>query len=203
MGNKPEELEATRLLESYDLLAITETWWDESHDWSEAIDGYRLFKRDRQGRSGGGIGLYIKQWTDCEKLSLKNSHEQAESLWIMEQVFLEATLRLMEMIQDSQYGFTKGKYRLTNLLAFYGGMIAPVDKEDLQWIEYTLRKFADDTKFSGAVGMPEGQDDIQRGLERLEKQAHVNLMVNKAKCKVLHMSRGNPWYRISTGWGRE
>ena len=47
MGNNLEELEATVLLESYDLVAITETWWDESHDWSVAIDGYRLFRRDR------------------------------------------------------------------------------------------------------------------------------------------------------------
>ena len=30
MGNKQEELEAIVLLESYDLIAITETWWDES-----------------------------------------------------------------------------------------------------------------------------------------------------------------------------
>ena len=47
MGNKPEELEATVLLERYDLVAITETWWDESHVWSVAVDGYRLFRRDR------------------------------------------------------------------------------------------------------------------------------------------------------------
>ncbi|KAK4807081.1 hypothetical protein QYF61_018422 [Mycteria americana] len=81
MGNKQEELEATMLLESYDLVAITETWWDESHDWSAAINGYRLFRRDRQGRRGGGVALYIKKWIDCEELSLKNSHEQVESLW--------------------------------------------------------------------------------------------------------------------------
>ena len=82
MGNKQEELEATVLLESYDLVAITETWWDKSHDWSAAIDGYRLFRRDRQGRRGGGVALYIKKWIDCEELSLKNSQEQVESLWV-------------------------------------------------------------------------------------------------------------------------
>jgi len=47
MGNKQEELEVVVLLESYDLIAITETWWDESHDWNVALDGYRLFRRDR------------------------------------------------------------------------------------------------------------------------------------------------------------
>jgi len=46
MGSK-QELEATMLLKSYDLVAITETWWDGSLDWSTAIDGYRLFSRDR------------------------------------------------------------------------------------------------------------------------------------------------------------
>jgi len=82
MGNKQEELEATVLLESYDPITITETWWDESHDWRVAIDSYRLFRRDRQGRRGGGIALYIKKWIECEELSLKDSHKQVESLWV-------------------------------------------------------------------------------------------------------------------------
>jgi len=47
MGNKQEEVEAIVLLESYDLIVITETWWDESCDWNVALDGYRLFRRDR------------------------------------------------------------------------------------------------------------------------------------------------------------
>ena len=59
-GNKQEELEATMLLESYNLVAIIETWWDESHDWSAAIGGYKLFRRDRQGRRGGQVALYVK-----------------------------------------------------------------------------------------------------------------------------------------------
>jgi len=47
-GNKQKKLEVTMLLESKDLVALTETWWDESHDWSAAIDDYCLFRRDRQ-----------------------------------------------------------------------------------------------------------------------------------------------------------
>ena len=62
MGNKQDELEAIVLLGNYDIVvAITETWWDDSHSWSAVIDGYQLSKRDRQGRKGGGVALYVKK----------------------------------------------------------------------------------------------------------------------------------------------
>ncbi|KAM6187496.1 uncharacterized protein WM294_016646 [Sarcoramphus papa] len=43
---------------SCDLIAVTEMWWDESHDRSTAVDGYKQLRRDRQGKRGGRVALY-------------------------------------------------------------------------------------------------------------------------------------------------
>ena len=64
----------------YDLVAITETWWDHCHEWNAAMDGYKLFRKDRQGRRGGGVALYVKE---CfEVTELMTGDDKVESLWV-------------------------------------------------------------------------------------------------------------------------
>ena len=47
MGIKQEELEAIVQQKNYDIVAITETWWGDSHNRSAAVDGYKLLRMDR------------------------------------------------------------------------------------------------------------------------------------------------------------
>ena len=64
----------------YDLVATTETWWDRSHDWSAAMDGYKLFRKDKQGRRGGSVALYVKECFDVTELV--GGDDKVESLWV-------------------------------------------------------------------------------------------------------------------------
>lgn len=40
-------MEAIMQQENYDIAAITEPWWDDSHNWNAEMDGYKPFRRDR------------------------------------------------------------------------------------------------------------------------------------------------------------
>ncbi|GAB0203729.1 hypothetical protein GRJ2_002838500 [Grus japonensis] len=73
-----EELEAIVQYENYDTVVIMETWWDDLHNWSAAMDGYKLFRRDRQGRRGGGVALYVRECFDC--LELDDGDDRVERL---------------------------------------------------------------------------------------------------------------------------
>jgi len=80
MGNKQEDLEDIVQQHSYDFVAITETWWDYSHDWSAAMDGYKLFRRDRGGKRSTGVALYVRDCFDC--IELDNCDDKVDCLWV-------------------------------------------------------------------------------------------------------------------------
>ena len=44
------------------------------------MTGYRLFRRDRQHRRGGGVALYIRECFDAVELEAVNG--KVESLWV-------------------------------------------------------------------------------------------------------------------------
>ena len=44
------------------------------------MDGYKLFRRDRQGSRGGGVALYVRDCFGCTELH--DSDDKVECLWV-------------------------------------------------------------------------------------------------------------------------
>ncbi|PKU48451.1 rna-directed dna polymerase from mobile element jockey- hypothetical protein [Limosa lapponica baueri] len=68
--------------ESYDIIGITETWWDNSHDWRIVMDGYRLFHKDRQERRARGVTLYVKESLEFIEVNYDGCGSPIECLWV-------------------------------------------------------------------------------------------------------------------------
>ncbi|KAJ7422683.1 mitochondrial fission process protein 1 [Willisornis vidua] len=80
MRNKQDEFEALAPSQRFDIIVISETWRDDSCDWTILLDSYRLFRRDKQGRKGGGVALYVIERLECMELTAGNG--TVESLWV-------------------------------------------------------------------------------------------------------------------------
>lgn len=69
-------------------------------------------------------------------------------------------------------------------------------------IEGSLSKFTDGTELCDAV-LLEGRNAIQGDLDKLKMWTCVRFMkFNKSKCKVLHLSKGDPQYTYRLGGQR-
>ena len=69
IGNKREQLEQLLQESNIDCLGIGESWLKKSS--SEALvsmPGYKVFRKDRVGKSGGGVLLYVKNHLKCREL---------------------------------------------------------------------------------------------------------------------------------------
>ena len=82
MGSKQEELEIRVQAGGKDLGAITETWWDRSHDRDVDVDGYVLLRKDRPARRGGGVALYVRERLERAEYCPGVEEERVESLWV-------------------------------------------------------------------------------------------------------------------------
>jgi len=66
-----------------------------------------------------------------------------------------------------------------------------INYRDLE-VEGTISKFADDTKLGGAIDSLEGQEALQRDLNRLQHWAMINgVKFYRSICQTLHLGQSN------------
>ncbi|GAB0203746.1 hypothetical protein GRJ2_002840200 [Grus japonensis] len=132
MGNKQEELEAIVQQDSYG----TETWWDDSHDWSAAVDAYTLFRRERHGRRGSGVALYVKDCFNCIELS--DCDDKVECLWVRMRgkankadILLGVCYRPPNQDEEAGEAFYKWLAEVSQLLALV--LVGDLNLPDVCW----------------------------------------------------------------------
>ena len=64
------------------IIGITETW--ANNDITDAelgLEGYAMFRKDRMGRRGGGVLLYIKENIPAYEVQLQEEADCNEAIW--------------------------------------------------------------------------------------------------------------------------
>ena len=64
------------------IIGITESW--ASNDITDAelgLEGYAMFRKDRMGRRGGGVLLYIKDTIPAYEVQLQEEADGNEAIW--------------------------------------------------------------------------------------------------------------------------
>ena len=61
---------------------ITESWANNDITYAElGLEGYVMFRKDRMGRRGGGVLLYIKETIPAYELRLQEEADCNEAIW--------------------------------------------------------------------------------------------------------------------------
>lgn len=69
----------------YDIITLSETWLKDNHLLIEHVQmpGYNLDYRNRNGKRGGGIGVYIKDHIKFKRCcDIENIVETFEHMWL-------------------------------------------------------------------------------------------------------------------------
>ncbi|TRZ12997.1 hypothetical protein HGM15179_014112 [Zosterops borbonicus] len=143
---------------------------------------YRL--PDQEEPIDEAILLQLQEASHPQALVLLGDFNHPDICWEISMESCRQSRRLLECIQDNF--LSQGPILGPGLFSVF---ISDIDSG----IECTLIKFEDDTKLSGAIDTPQGQDAIQRDQDKLEKWAYQEPHeVKQDQVLVLHLGRGNP-----------
>ena len=83
--NKIDLLRGLASVEKPAVIAITETWIDtKERDFKSEfeIEGYNVFHKDRNGRAGGGVAIYVENSINSFTSRTVETGANSETLWV-------------------------------------------------------------------------------------------------------------------------
>ena len=64
------------------IIGITESWANtDITDAELGLTGYVMFRRDRMGRRGGGVILYVKEYIQAYEIKLERKADYDDAVW--------------------------------------------------------------------------------------------------------------------------
>ena len=80
--NKKNELNIIVEDTDHHIIGITESWANKDITDAElGLPGYVMFRRDRMGRRGGGVILYVKESIEAYEIKLEREAVGDEAVW--------------------------------------------------------------------------------------------------------------------------
>ena len=77
-----EELEVDVDSEEYDIVAVSETWFKEESNWRAGLEGYKVYRCDRE-RIRVGVAIWVKDSiTSRERGDIKEGINVEDSVWV-------------------------------------------------------------------------------------------------------------------------
>ena len=83
--NKMDLLKGISCVEKPDIIALTETWLNSAgRDFKTEfeIEGYNVFNKDREGRNGGGVAIFVRDSLSSYVNTKIRSDDGNETLWV-------------------------------------------------------------------------------------------------------------------------
>ena len=100
-----------------DVAAVTETWLNSNVSSCElTISGYKLFRRDREGRKGGGLCIFVKDSVTADSIIIPTANSESTSDYMHEILHLKLVKNNQVYLFLLVYHPPRAKYNPSTLL---------------------------------------------------------------------------------------
>ena len=81
LGNKKDEVDVILRQENIDVAVVTDSWFSPKNKDYSSIQGYCMYSKSREIRTGGGVVIFVRNGIPSKFLD-KQVPDELECVWI-------------------------------------------------------------------------------------------------------------------------